>query len=177
MSPGTHIAAGEELAQGEGTYTENDELYSSVYGINESTDREATVRAEKKIKTVKAGDEVYGLVLDVMDSKALIIIDPVKKDGVRYAPQDIFVIKVAAVDSNYLKSIKDAFRMGDIIKARVVEFKGELELNTKDNSYGVVKAFCGLCKIGMTLKNGKLFCNLCEHSEPRKVSEEYLIRG
>ncbi|MBI2079905.1 hypothetical protein HYT84_04005, partial [Candidatus Micrarchaeota archaeon] len=33
IEPGTYIAAGEELASGNGTFTENDEIYSSVFGI------------------------------------------------------------------------------------------------------------------------------------------------
>jgi len=50
-----------------------------------------------------------------------------------------------------------------------------LDINTIDPEYGVVKAMCTRCRSYMVPSNKKdlLYCEVCDRKEKRKVSKNY----
>jgi len=179
LKPGDFICGAEENAGGQGTFNSNDEIYSSVFGTFENEGHEAKVKTNKTIKSAKIGDEVYGIVIDVMDSKALVAVVPLSNEkGVRFTPEGTAVIRVQDISERYVQTIKEEFRIGDIIKARVIAVGNGLDLSTKgSDEYGVIKAFCSRCRNVLVLKGSQLNCKRCERGERRKTSKYYLENG
>jgi len=179
MIPGDYICGAEELMPGKGAYSQNDEVYSAVCGVETSEGKDATVSSRKHIKKIGPGDEVYAVVNSVSETKALLTIIPIESGkGERYVYSDFAAVKVQDISDHYVKSVKDEFRPGDIIKAKVISTRNGVDVSTKlSPKYGVVKAFCSYCRKQLVLKSRRLMCTVCERSERRKLSEDYPSEG
>jgi len=141
--------------------------------------RDAKVSSQKSVRNMKPGDEVYGIITDVMDSKALVAVVPISDDKrIRFSPGDTAALRVQDIADRYVKFVKDEFRVGDLIRARVVSTTNGIDLTTQGSSdYGVIKAFCSKCRNVLVLKENKLMCRDCERPETRKLSKYYLVTG
>lgn len=167
------------MTSGPGTVNINDEIRSALFGAEANNGHEAKVVGQKGVRPIVPGDEVYGLITDVMESKALVSVVPISNDkGHRFAPADTAVLRVQDIAERYVKFVKDEVRIGDIIKARVIATMNGIDLTTKGSQeYGVIKAFCSRCRVHMTLNNNKLTCRKCGRPETRKLSSYYLNDG
>ena len=86
------------------------------------------------------------------------------------------LLKVGSqVTPGYIDKLTDAFRIGDLIEAKVVKIMGDnLDLNTEDITSGVVKAMCTRCRTFMDPCNeSEVYCPVCDRKEKRKVSKNY----
>ena len=80
-------------------------------------------------------------------------------------------------EKDYLEKLGDAFRIGDIVQAKVVKITGDnVDLSTVDKDCGVLKAMCTRCRDYMhtTQKRDEVQCNSCNKKEKRKVSINYV---
>jgi len=177
--PGEYICGAEELMPGRGAYSQNDEVYSAVCGIEVSEGKDAQVKSKKHIKHLAPGDDVYAIVKSVMETKALLTIIPIESGkGERVLYSDFAAVKVQDISDHYVKSVKDEFRPGDILKAKVISTRAGVDVSTKlSPKYGVVKAFCSNCRSQLVLKSKRLMCTRCERTERRKLSEDYPSEG
>ncbi len=168
--PGTHIGPGEMYQEDETKVAEEDEIYSAVIG--NLTDKEGKIKPFKERKLLDIDDIVYGIVKIVFESFAVINIYPENKNIL--SPTD-GVIKVMSAKKGgvYLKSMKDAVRVGDIVKAKVSDYRDEPVLSFHGDDLGVVKAFCSVCRFPLVQKGEKLFCEECKKPEMRSVSSNY----
>ena len=84
-------------------------------------------------------------------------------------------IHISQVTLGYIDKLTDAFRIGDLIEAKVTKIMGDnLDLNTEDANCGVVKAMCTRCRAFMEVANEEeLVCPVCNRKEKRKISENY----
>ena len=84
-------------------------------------------------------------------------------------------IHISQVTPGYIDKLTDAFRIGDLIEAKVVKIMGDnLDLNTEDITSGVVKAMCTRCRTFMDPCNeSEVYCPVCDRKEKRKVSKNY----
>jgi exosome complex component CSL4 len=114
-----------------------------------------------------------------MESKALADVYVIQKNkGERFGKAETAAIKVQDISDRYVKFVSDEFRIGDIIKARVIDTQAGTDLSTKGNpAYGVLKAFCTRCRHAMVLKGSKVMCNSCGRTETRKLSKDYVEIG
>lgn len=164
---------------GRGAYSQNDEVYSAVCGVEVSEGKDAQVKSKKSIKPLAPGDDVYALVKSVSETKALLTIIPISSEhGARVIYSDFAAIKVQDISDHYVKSVKDEFRPGDIIKAKVISTRNGVDVSTKlSPKLGVIKAFCSNCRSQLVLKSRRLMCTRCERTERRRLSEEYPSEG
>jgi exosome complex component CSL4 len=179
LQPGDYICGAEELAAGSGTYNVNDEIRAAVLGEYVQQGHEAAVKAQKSVKQIKIGDEVYGIVTDAGEMKALVAVVPISAvSGDRYPSLETAAIMVQHMSERYVRSAKDEFRAGDIIKARVVSMERGLDLTTKGSpDYGVLKAFCTRCRHPLRLKGSALICEGCGRTERRRIAKGYVLTG
>ena len=80
-------------------------------------------------------------------------------------------------EKKYIEKLTDAFRIGDIIQAKVIKISGDnVDLSTTTKECGVLKAMCTRCRDYMheTQKKYELECNTCKKREKRKISANYI---
>ena len=80
---------------------------------------------------------------------------------------------ITKVKQAYTSSISENMRLGDVVRARVVQVRPSLQLSTAGAELGVVKARCTKCRSFLIKEGGKLYCGECGALEHRKLSEDY----
>ncbi len=179
VMPGDKLGIIEQYLPGEGTYDDEGEIKSSVLG-NVKIDQKKkviSVESEAKPALLKVGDIVYGQITDIKPQRANVNIDCIKDNARPLALPYMGAIHISQAKKDYLEKLGDAFRIGDIIQAKVVKITGDnIDLSTTDRDCGVLKAMCTRCRDFMhtTSKNNELQCNSCNKKERRKVSENYI---
>ncbi len=177
--PGDFLAVSEEVLPSEGTYDEDGKIKSLVVGEVSRDDRNKSIKVISKLNTpptLKRGSRVIGEVIDVRGQRALVRIHSIK--GNRRALATYFVggVHVSQARKGYLSKLTDAFRIGDIVEARVTKIMGldGIDLQTSGRDLGVIKAMCTRCRHFMEM-NGRdeVRCPNCKKREKRKLSVNY----
>lgn len=173
--PGDEIAVAEEFEPGEGTYERNGLVYAATPGVLEmdSTNRVARVRAFNPPAEVKVGDIVYGVVDDIRGMMATATILAIHGRTRQISGQAEGTIHISNVSEEYTEDIHDRFRLGDIIRAKVVQVKPSVQLTTAEPELGVVKALCSVCRGPLEIRGKDLYCPRDERPERRKVAADY----
>ncbi len=176
--PGDEIGYSEEYLCGKGCYEKDGRIKASVFG-EVSIDNNNKLLEVKPLKgepvILHPGDIVFGRISDVRSNMA--IVEIIAKEGEE--KKSISALKnatlfVSQISDSYVKDISDAFRIGDVIKAKVLQVKPSLQLTMKGDNLGVVKAFCRRCKSTMRVVGSRLQCFRCKTFESRiKISEDY----
>jgi exosome complex component CSL4 len=173
--PGDEIAVAEEFEPGEGTYERNGLVYAATPGVLvlDSENRVARVRAFNPPAELKMGDIVYGVVEDIRGMMATATILAVHGRTRQISGQSEGTIHISNVSEDYTEDIHDKFRLGDIIRAKVIQVQPSLQLTTAEANLGVVKALCSICRGPLELRGRDLFCPRDERTEHRKVAADY----
>jgi len=173
--PGDEIAVAEEFEPGEGTYEKNGRVYAATPGvlILDPANRVARVRAFNPPAELKVGDIVYGTIDDIrgMMATATILANHGRTRQVSGEAEG--TIHISNVSEDYTEDIHDKFRLGDIIRAKVIQVKPSVQLTTAEANLGVVKALCSVCRGPLELRGRDLYCPRDERTERRKVAADY----
>lgn len=173
---GDYLGTIEEFVPGEGTYADDGKIYASNIGIAILDQKNHTVRIEGKIQPeLKVGDIVFGEVLSVKKNAVTIIVRKIM------GFEEFLDIKtglyVSNISNTYVESAESMFGIGDIVKGKVIKIEANLiDLSTRDNDLGVVKAFCKRCRFPLVKSEkyrGKMECPSCGHREDRKIASDY----
>ena len=179
VMPGDKLGIVEQYLPGEGTYDDNGDIKSSVLGnvkINQKN-KVISVESDAKPALLKVGDVVYGQITDIKPQRANANIECIKDNARPLALPYMGAIHISQAKKDYLEKLSDAFRIGDIVQAKVVKITGDnVDLGTVDSDCGVLKAMCTRCRDYMhtTKKENELECNTCNKKERRKVSKNYI---
>lgn len=176
--PGDFLTIEEEYLPGKNTFEEkNGRVYSARIGEMEfnEKDREVIVKPKKEMKLLDVGTIITGSVLLLKDSMALIKILKAEKDNEERIPlNSTAILFISNIASGFVKSIRDEFRIGDIVKAKVVSVTPySVEVTTTFPELGVIKAFCIKCRNQLELYGRDLKCRKCGSVEKRKISTSY----
>ena len=174
--PGQFVGTTEEFKPGSGTIISSGDIYSTATG-NVIIDRKARIISVKSHtiapNILKVGDIVYGQIIDVRESGAMVEVAGIEgKEGREIVNLRLGDIHVSNVRDSYVKRLADEFRPSDIIRARVIDTE-RMRLTTAEDSLGVVKAYCSNCRGELVLEGKKLKCPVCNMTETRKISTEY----
>src|SRR5437870_12972197 len=82
-------------------------------------------------------------------------------------------IHVSKISNDYVDDIHNAFHLGDIVRAKVIQVKPSLQLTTAEPTLGVVKALCSVCRGPLEMRGRELYCPRDERSERRKLAADY----
>jgi len=176
--PGDEIGYSEEYLCGRGCYESDGRIKASVFG-------ELIIDDKNKLMEVKPlkgepvilnqGDIVFGRINDLRNSMA--IVEIIAKEGAENRSLSTLknaTLFVSQISDSYVKDIGEAFRIGDVIKAKVLQVKPSLQLTMKGDDLGVVKTFCRKCKSSMRVVGHRLQCFKCKTFENRiKISKDY----
>ncbi|MDE1797984.1 MAG: exosome complex RNA-binding protein Csl4 [Candidatus Micrarchaeota archaeon] len=173
--PGQEIGTEEEYVAGVGTYVENAKIYAALTGQLTEENRTLSVVPKRRLSPMAVGTEVIGQIDNISDPVALVVVEPQGTEATRFGTSSAYCILHASyVKRGYVKSVRDELRIGDIIRARVTEFKnGEYHIATDDEHLGAIKAFCASCRHPLEKKPTGLQCPNCGRRENRKLADDY----
>lgn len=181
--PGTVLGTEEEYVAGKNTaVNEQGNVISCVVGKPEINphDRKAEVKKPgANAFAFEAGDTAIGRITLVKESSAVLEIQSAERNGVqKKVVRSLASIMVRMIDSGYVKKVSDKFRIGDIVKAKIVSVtRCGVDCGTSEGrEFGVVKAFCRRCRQPLHLFGMELKCLSCGSLETRKISSDYLLK-
>lgn len=173
--PGQEVAIEEEYMGGEGTFSQDGTVYASQVGVLELDDDECIARviSPNPPNILNEGDIVYAVVADIRNTMATA--DVVGKAGVdrTLGGETYATIHVSKISPKYTDDVSKELRKGDFIRARVTATKPSLQLTTKDDDLGCIRALCSKCKTEMVRKGPGLYCPECKYSVSRKIASDY----
>jgi len=158
-----------------GTYVDNGTVRAAVvgYAVYDFLSRRVSVKPVKPLRIPKAGDTVVGVVTAVRDEIAI----------VKVLGFDIYntfknpftgLLHISQASESRVQNLYEVVRLGDLIKAKVLNNYIPLLLSTKEPKFGVILAYCSRCGAVLLKKDSNLICSRCHSVEVRKVSLEYL---
>ncbi len=173
--PGDEVAVAEEYLPAEGTYEENGIVYAALTGELEVNDGEKTVsvQAENPMVSLAIGDSVFCEVTDVRASMAICEVVMVEGKSRNITGDTNGTIHVSKISQDYVQDVGREYRPSDIIRARVMQVKPSIQLNTAHSHFGAVKSLCQVCRSPLRRTEKGLYCDLCEEYEPRKIADDY----
>jgi exosome complex component CSL4 len=177
VTPGDRLGVIEEFQAGRGTYTEKGVIYSRTLGkvVIDLERKKISVQPKTRVPSIpRKGSIIIGEVQQVQDKMATIKVLSI--NGEKLNRPYTAILHVSYAVRGFLKSLHDAFRPGDLIKASIIGVENlPYQLTTAGRSLGVIKAYCTSCGGPLTYrKNRKILeCEKCGKTERRKVSEEY----
>jgi exosome complex component CSL4 len=173
--PGEKIAVVEEFMPGEGTYESNGEVFASIVGkvTRDARHKRVSIKALNPLAIVRIGDVVYGTITDTRGSIVGVKVIKVGGSDRSIAGDVMASLHISKVSKDYTSDVRDALRIGDIIKAEVVQVSPSLQLITFKPNLGVVRAQCAKCRTLLEKRGRGLHCPKCDNAETRKVSREY----
>lgn len=173
--PGDQIAVAEEYEPGDGAYEHRGHIYAAVPGVLEFDHREriARVRAFNPLAKLKEGDIVYSVVDEIRGSMMTATVVALHGRKRAISGDNGGSIHISKVSQSYTEDIRKLFRVGDIIRAKVIQAKPSLQLTTADRNLGTLKAMCGQCRGPMVQRGRDLYCPRCERFESRKIADDY----
>src|SRR6266508_311067 len=168
--PGDEIAVAEEFEPGEGTYEAKGLVFAATPGVLEldPANRVARVRAFNPPAELRVGDIVYGAVDDIRGMMATATIQAIHGRARQISGESEGTIHISNVSEEYTEDIHDMYRLGDIIRAKVIQVKPSVQLTTAEPSLGVVKALCSVCRGPLEMRGRDLYCPRDERSERRR---------
>ncbi|MDR3222882.1 MAG: exosome complex RNA-binding protein Csl4 [Methanobrevibacter sp.] len=177
VMPGDVIGVSEQFLPGNWTYEDEGHIKAAVIGNVSINQRKITIVPKTATPLLlKVGDSIVGQITDIKGQRAMIdiqaSIDSTRELALPYSG----AIHISQVKNGYLELLSDAYRIGDIIEGKVMKIMGDnIDINTEDPEYGVLKAMCSRCRQFMvpTEEDNVLYCKPCNRKEKRKISLNY----
>ncbi|MFH1247246.1 MAG: exosome complex RNA-binding protein Csl4 [Candidatus Micrarchaeota archaeon] len=174
--PGEFAGITEEIAPGENTFEDNGSVYASGIGVPviDKAKRSLSVKQLKNVKPLLRGDIVVALVAEIYDSAAQLHIMYVENaDKTRTAiPDKVAFMRISEIQSGYVEQLRDHVRIGDVIRAKVIEVNDlGTNLSILNPDLGVIKAICTRCRGEMQQTGSTFTCNDCGSKEQRKTAQ------
>ena len=175
--PGDPVGVAEEFVPGPGTYEENGEVFAATLGYLklDTSDFVASVeRFTPEPAVVKPGDIVIGTVNATRGSMAIVEVKALAHHPERGIGGDTNgTLHVSKASDQYVEYMDAAFRVRDIIRAKVLETKPAIQLTTKSPGLGVLKSYCPRCGTPMNKKGHGLLCPECDWKATGKLADDY----
>ena len=176
--PGEFLTVEEEFSAGKNTFEDNEgNVYSAKVGIKEfnQNEREVSVKEKKHVSLIEAGSIITAQVSLVKDSVVVLNVLKTEKNGKEQVSNfPVVQLMISKVAREHIMNLRDEFKVGDVIKAKVIKVnKFGIDVTTAFPELGVIKAFCSKCRGSLSLFNKTLKCAKCGSIEKRKLSSEF----
>jgi len=173
--PGEEVAVVEEYEAGEGTYEEEGRLYASLPGRLEldSEHRIARVVPVNPPAILREGDVIYGTISDIRPSMVEARVLAIHGRDRQVAGEIDASLHISKIANAYVEDPRDAVRLGDIVRARVIQTDPSLQVTTAERLLGVVLALCANCRRPMERRGDVVHCLRCDRTDHRKLAADY----
>ncbi len=173
--PGEKLGVIEEFIPDSGTYVEDGTIHAGNVGhvLMDMTNKKVSVYpAARNINVPRIGSIAIGDAVSVQSSMATLRIRKIGKDFISGFFSGL--IHVSDVSFAYTENMFNAFRVSDLVRAKVISDKNKTyHLSTKEDNLGVIYAFCSQCGNLLSSKGRGLECGACGNVERRKVASDY----
>lgn len=174
VTPGEAIGESSQHSAGHGVEEEGGSLYATTLGyMREDEPGKLSVEPLNPPRALREGDVVYGIVTALRGSLANIDLAAVDGSGRGITGERMGTLHITKVKQAYTSSISENMRLGDIVRASVVQVRPSLQLSTARADLGVVRARCTKCRSFLIREGEKLYCQECGALEHRKLSNDY----
>lgn len=175
VMPGEVLGTSEEFLAGEGTYEESGKIFSSILGELDLDKNEmmAMVRPVNPPVKLKMNDVVLANVQDIKSGIVLVNVIRLEGNSREITGETSGSIHVSKISEGYTSDVWREFRIGDLVRAKVISNKPSLQLATDRSNLGVLLALCTKCRMTLIKKEGTLFCENCQRSELRNMAPDY----
>lgn len=172
--PGDSLGSEMEYLPGAGTFSDKDEIYSTLSGEMQEASRTLAVTQKRPLAKLGVGTIIIGVVASIIEPIALVSVhEGSGKERFGENP-DNAVLHASMIKRGYVKNVRDEYKTGDIIRAKIVDVRnGEMRLATDADNLGAIKAFCAKCRHPMKVAEGGLACESCEWKDNRKIANDY----
>src|SRR5581483_4898626 len=175
--PGDSVGVAEEFVAGPGTYEENGEVFAATVGMLTLDTTDFVARVEpfpSQRAVVKPGDIVLGVVQATRPSMAIVEVKAIASRPNRGIGGDTNgTLHVSKSSDQYVDSMESAFRVRDIVRAKVLESDPAIQLTTKGPDLGVLKSYCPRCGSPMARKGRGVVCPECDWKDTKKLAADY----
>ncbi len=173
--PGERVGTIEEVIPGHGTYEEDGVVYSKGLGKYsfDMDEMKALVRTKKGPATIRKRDLIIARVRDIRSS--MVVTDAVQIVGIDRAisGETTASLHVSKVSREYVSDIRRMFRIGDYIRAIVIQAKPSIQIATDRRDLGVLRGLCMQCRAPLKKQKDRLMCPECERVETRKLADDF----
>ncbi len=176
--PGEKLCVEEEYIPSVGTYGEDGIVRAAIIGRvkYDIINRRVYIKPIKNPIIPKTGDIVIGVVKQMRDELAIINI-------VGYDINNLFkhsftgILHISQIAETRIPTLYDVIRIGDIVRAKVLNNYIPILLSIKEPRLGVVQAYCSRCGSPLVKLGDKLQCSFCGNIENRKIAFDYILKG
>lgn len=177
--PGSKLATEEEYAPGKNAFEQDGNIYSDSVGkpSYDSKQKLASVTKTKPLHILERNCIVYGTVTLVKDNFVNVeLLYAENADGRVVIPSSHAKLPVRNVSREFIKDLKQSFRIGDLIRAKIASAsKLGIDLRTNEPELGIVKGYCANCRTALHRFGNVLKCTACGVAENRKIARDYLV--
>lgn len=179
VTTGQYLGVVEEfLPDKKTTYVKDGNIFATKSGLihidEKRRELEIKTHQEEDRKTVRIGDVVIGAIVFLRKFSVGLNFFTIN-NKIHFNSGYFGNIHVSNISNKFIKEIKDAFQITDIVRAKVVKKNfNEYFLTTAGKNLGVIHADCVMC--GTTLEKAgfnKLRCPFCGNFETRKITDDY----
>ncbi len=173
--PGDKLGVIEEFIPDSGTYVEDGAIRSENVGyilMDFANKKVSVYPTARNLNVPRVGSVVVGNSTSVQSSVAVIRMSKVGRKFI--SGHFTGMIHISDVSFTYTESMFDAFKVGDLVRAKVISDKNRtFHLSTKGENLGVIYAFCSQCGGLLVRKDRGLACQTCGYFERRKTASDY----
>lgn len=179
LYPGDFIANVEEFLPGEGTYQDNGKIFSAEVGVVHKDFERRVVSIESKTNKIpmlqRSGLVAIGVIAKANDKVAFVDLLPFEDGKRRYIPVPAStVLRVNNIKRGFVKSLKNEFNVGDIVRVKILEADSQnVVVSTDGPNLGVIKAFCSNCRHPLDKEGKDLVCPQCGLKNHRHLANDY----
>lgn len=173
--PGEQLAIIEEFMDGDGTYIEEGHVRSEELGkVHHDWERREVEVDKKTPSPILPAEGMTAIAEAGSVARRDARVDIFMLDEKHVYPTISGVIHISDVSKDYVKNMDLAVRSGDVLKAKVINTKNNLnQLSMEGTDFGVIYAHCSRCGEIMERHQGRLKCPTCGRVERRKVAKSY----
>ncbi len=174
--PGDKVAISEELKAGKGTYEKDGEIIASIVGRFKVNREEMAAEVEPLSSApliLHVGDTAIGEVKQITESMVILKIIHIAGKRRQVAGERDAAIHISNVSDEFVESLKGKYRVGDILRGKIIRVEPAIQMSTRGKELGVIKAYCTNCRKPLIRKGDVLECPSCGRVEERKMADDY----
>ncbi len=176
VMPGDQLSTSEELLPGDGTFEENGIIRATrlgTYVVNEKHRTAEVVPVTSIPVILKKGDIVIARVVAAKEKMIIAEVKHVAGKNRSVSSDTDATVYVKEIAQGFIKEASSEYKPEDYIRAKVIQVKPSVQLETKERGFGAIKARCSKCRHSLIKKSHGLECENCGNKEYRRIADDY----
>lgn len=174
--PGDALAYAEEFLPGPGVFDDGTFLRAARLGTFQVDARDMRISvapATSVPSTLHEGDYVFGKITMLKPSMAGVEVLHVEGATRNVAGDTNGTLHVSKIAKRYVQDVGREYRLGDIVRARVLEVKPSVQLATEDERCGAILCLCLRDRFPLKKAGKGLECPGCGKRDTRNIARDY----